>query len=92
MNGEPIPKDHGYPLRALVPGTVAARSVKWVSKIVLDSEESPSHWQQKDYKGFNPSLELNNSDYSTSVSIQELPVTSSFILNNNAVLAKDGLI
>jgi sulfite oxidase len=93
MNGEPIPKDHGYPLRALVPGNVAARSVKWVNKIILDSEESSSHWQQHDYKGFNPSLELSNSDYSKSESIQELPVTSSFILNDDKKISvKEGFV
>ena len=93
MNGEPIPKDHGYPLRALVPGNVAARSVKWVNKITLDSEESSSHWQQHDYKGFNPSRDLTNSDYSTSESIQELPVTSSFILKDDKkVRVKDGYV
>lgn len=25
MNGEPIPRDHGYPIRAVVPGVVGAR-------------------------------------------------------------------
>ena len=33
MNGVQIPADHGYPIRALVPGTVGARSVKWLSSI-----------------------------------------------------------
>lgn len=79
MNGETLPVDHGYPLRAIIPGHVAARSVKWLSKITLDSEESRSHWQQKDYKGFSPSDDLATSDYSKSTSIQELPVQSSII-------------
>ncbi|KAJ3018671.1 UNVERIFIED_CONTAM: hypothetical protein HDU68_011043 [Siphonaria sp. JEL0065] len=76
MNGETLPKDHGWPLRALVPGYVAARSVKWVTKITLAEDESEAHWQQRDYKGFGPSKTLEESDYSKSTSIQELPVQS----------------
>lgn len=54
MNGKDIPRDHGYPLRAVIPGHVAARSVKWLQKVVVSDEESQSHWQQRDYKGFCP--------------------------------------
>lgn len=79
MNGEPLPRDHGFPLRALVPGVVAARSVKWVNKIELSPDESLAHWQQHDYKGFSPSKTLETSIYSESQSIQELPVQSAFI-------------
>ncbi|KAJ3305639.1 hypothetical protein HDV03_001284 [Kappamyces sp. JEL0829] len=92
MNGEPIPADHGYPLRAVIPGNVAARSVKWLSKVSLDSSESPSHWQQRDYKGFSPSADITTSDYSTAQSIQELPVQSSFIMKDNTLLAEDGYV
>ena len=81
MNGEPLPADHGFPLRALIPGTVAARSVKWLNKISLEEDESLSHWQQKDYKGFNPSRTLINSDYEKSVSIQEMPIQSAITLH-----------
>ena len=51
MNGEEIPADHGYPIRVIVPGTVGARNVKWLQRIVLSDEESESHWQRFDYKG-----------------------------------------
>jgi sulfite oxidase len=51
MNGVDIPLDHGFPLRVVVPGVIGARSVKWLSKVVLSNEESKSHWQQNDYKG-----------------------------------------
>jgi sulfite oxidase len=55
MNGEPLPRDHGFPLRVVVPGHVAARSVKWLNKIVLSDEESTSQWQRRDYKCFGVS-------------------------------------
>ncbi|KAJ8259592.1 hypothetical protein GJAV_G00171200 [Gymnothorax javanicus] len=54
MNGEELPADHGFPVRVVVPGTVGARNVKWLGKVVLSEEESSSHWQQNDYKGFSP--------------------------------------
>ena len=38
LNGEPLPKDHGYPVRALVPGWVGSSSIKWLSRIVVSSE------------------------------------------------------
>jgi DMSO/TMAO reductase YedYZ molybdopterin-dependent catalytic subunit len=38
MNGEPLPPDHGFPVRAIVPGWVGINSIKWVGRIeVRDS-------------------------------------------------------
>ena len=75
MDGQPLPPDHGYPIRVLVPGTVAARSVKWVHRIILSEEESQSQWQQRDYKCFGPNVS-GNPDWSTAPAIQEVPVQS----------------
>lgn len=74
MNGQPLPRDHGSPLRAVVPGHVAARSVKWLSKIVIADEESTSQWQRRDYKSFGPNQ--RNVDWDSAPAIQEMPVTS----------------
>lgn len=76
MNGEALPADHGFPIRAIVPGTVGARNVKWLGKIVVSDVESSSHWQQNDYKGFSPSTDWDTVDYKTAPAIQELPVQS----------------
>ena len=38
MNGAPLPPDHGYPLRAIVPGWVGASQIKWLSRIVVSDE------------------------------------------------------
>jgi len=39
MNGEALPRDHGFPLRVIIPGFVGARSVKWISKIEICKNE-----------------------------------------------------
>ncbi len=39
MNGATLPRDHGYPLRVLVPGWVGSTSIKWLSRIVVSAEQ-----------------------------------------------------
>lgn len=77
MNGEPIPRDHGYPVRAIVPGVVGARNVKWLGKVIASAEESGNHWQQRDYKGFPPTISFDNVDWDSAPAIQDMPVQSS---------------
>lgn len=80
MNGQPLPVDHGFPLRALVPGHVAARSVKWLRRITLSPDESQSQWQQNDYKCFGPNEGGSSSvDWSKAPAIQEFPVQSAIV-------------
>ncbi|XP_056370939.1 sulfite oxidase, mitochondrial isoform X1 [Oenanthe melanoleuca] len=76
MNGQELPRDHGFPVRVLVPGVVGARSVKWLRSVVVSPSESPSHWQQNDYKGFCPSVDWDSVDFRAAPAIQELPVQS----------------
>jgi sulfane dehydrogenase subunit SoxC len=37
FNGEPVPPDHGFPVRAIVPGWVGINSIKWVGRIEVRS-------------------------------------------------------
>ncbi|KAM3570199.1 hypothetical protein VYU27_007723, partial [Nannochloropsis oceanica] len=76
MNGEPIPRDHGYPVRAVVPGTVGARNVKWVGKVLASKTESQGFWQQRDYKNFSPSTDWENVDFDRAPAIQDMPIQS----------------
>ena len=53
MNGETLPKDHGFPIRVIVPGYVGIRNVKWLKSIKCSEEEVDGTWQQGiSYKGF----------------------------------------
>ncbi|CAH0553952.1 unnamed protein product [Brassicogethes aeneus] len=94
MNGVPIPRDHGFPIRVIVPGIVGARNVKWLTKVVISKKESDSHWQQNDYKGFSPSTDWDTVDFKKSPAIQELPVISAIgkPLDGDTVKVEDGHI
>ncbi|CAN8207205.1 unnamed protein product [Coccothraustes coccothraustes] len=35
-----LPRDHGFPVRVLVPGVVGARSVKWLRRVAVSPSES----------------------------------------------------
>jgi sulfite oxidase len=57
MNGKPLVREHGAPLRAVVPGHVGVRNVKWVSEVKLSEEEAVGDWQRGlNYKVLPPGL------------------------------------
>jgi len=79
MNGEPLPRDHGYPLRVIVPGVVGARSVKWLRKITASVEESALSWHQNDYKSSPPDATQETYDFKKAPPIYESPVQSAIL-------------
>ena len=50
MNGEPLPPVHGAPLRAVVPGYIGARSVKWLERIEVRSRPWQGYYQHVAYR------------------------------------------
>tara|TARA_A100001015_G_scaffold250452_1_gene288895 strand:- start:18 stop:1184 length:1167 start_codon:yes stop_codon:yes gene_type:complete len=84
MNGEDIPRDHGYPMRAIVPGYVGIRNVKWLKKIRLQKEESEGTWQRGiSYKRLAPNVKTANGiDLSKIPAMYDMPIQS-FIVENN---------
>ncbi len=50
MNGEPLPVEHGYPLRLIVPRWYAVASVKWLTEIELIDRTFTGHYQGHKYR------------------------------------------
>jgi DMSO/TMAO reductase YedYZ molybdopterin-dependent catalytic subunit len=50
MNGEPLPVEHGYPLRLIVPRWYAVASVKWLTEIELIDRTFTGHYQGDKYR------------------------------------------
>ena len=44
MNDTPLPPDHGYPVRLMIPGYVGGRCVKWLKRIWLSETENESYY------------------------------------------------
>jgi len=49
MNGEDLPPEHGFPLRAIVPGWYAMASVKWLQRIIVTDRPFNGYYQTLDY-------------------------------------------
>ncbi|KAA3675546.1 sulfite oxidase [Paragonimus westermani] len=97
MNGQPLPRDHGYPLRVVVPGSIGARQVKWLKRITLCDEESPSFYQREDYKIACPAADNVTPSYQKLPAILDHPVQSAmcepvdgYLMNNEGSVTVRG--
>jgi DMSO/TMAO reductase YedYZ molybdopterin-dependent catalytic subunit len=49
MNGKPLPRPHGAPVRVVIPDMYGYKGVKWVERITLGTEAEPGYWEQRGY-------------------------------------------
>ena len=50
VNGEPLPPQHGFPLRLLVPGWYGMTSVKWLTRIAVLTAPFDGYQQRHSYR------------------------------------------
>jgi len=49
MNGAALPRDHGSPVRLIVPGWYGCTCIKWVNRIELVSDDAPGTSQMQEF-------------------------------------------
>jgi DMSO/TMAO reductase YedYZ molybdopterin-dependent catalytic subunit len=49
MNGRDLPPEHGFPVRAIVPGWYAMASIKWLQRIIITDQPFTGYYQTIDY-------------------------------------------
>ncbi|MFF7199885.1 sulfite oxidase [Streptomyces sp. NPDC008141] len=54
MNGEPLPYDHGFPVRVIVPSWIGIASIKWLGDIEVSDTPLASPWNTDFYRLFGP--------------------------------------
>jgi DMSO/TMAO reductase YedYZ molybdopterin-dependent catalytic subunit len=50
LNGQPLDRDHGFPLRLIMPGWYGIANVKWLSEIHLQEERFLGNFQARWYR------------------------------------------
>lgn len=76
LDGQPLPVVHGFPLRALVPGYLGARSVKWLREVNVLDHPSENLFQAEEYRLHPASASKRDHDVKTALPMGEMPVTS----------------
>jgi DMSO/TMAO reductase YedYZ molybdopterin-dependent catalytic subunit len=79
FNGEPVPADHGFPVRAIVPGWVGINNVKWVGRIEVRDSVIDVPTTTKTYV-------LDGPDYPTKVVLRQQTIKSAVALPWGATL------
>jgi DMSO/TMAO reductase YedYZ molybdopterin-dependent catalytic subunit len=54
MNGQPLPRGHGAPVRALVPGHWGEINVKWLTEIEILDRPAEGYWEERGWHGTGP--------------------------------------
>ncbi|MFW6385122.1 MAG: molybdopterin-dependent oxidoreductase [Halodesulfurarchaeum sp.] len=54
MNGSTLPRKHGYPVRAHIPGHWGEINVKWLEEIEVLDEYADGFWEEKGWHGTGP--------------------------------------
>mmetsp|Transcript_147404 Transcript_147404/g.274737 ORF Transcript_147404/g.274737 Transcript_147404/m.274737 type:complete len:694 (+) Transcript_147404:70-2151(+) len=84
MNGEPIPRSHGYPVRCVVPGHAGARNCKYVQQVEITDSPCTGHGNWKQYAVHAPDVHVRKlcefEEYKKELvmdpAVQEMPVQS----------------
>ena len=84
MNGQPLPRAHGGPVRVVVPGYIGARSVKWVNAITVQPAPSENYFQALDYRILPPEADPDTVPEGQGIALSTLP------LNCDVLVPTDG--
>ena len=72
MNGAPLPFNHGYPVRLIVPGLYGEKSVKWITRIELSAQDIKGFYEKQ---GWGPDFTIpthsrfDSPDFNRSISL-----------------------
>ncbi len=88
MNGEPLPHEHGAPLRCLWPGRYGMKQPKWIHTITVIASEFLGYWEKQGWT--NDAFVLPNSRIDSPKDLAVI-TTPTFALSGVAYSGEDGI-
>ena len=80
MNGEPLPRIHGGPVRVVVPGYIGARSVKWVNEIRVQAGPSDNYFQATAYRVLPPDFDPDAAGHGDGISLTSVALNCDILV------------
>lgn len=91
MNGAPLQPEHGFPLRAVVPGFAGVRSPKWLAAVTVQDQPADSDIQSRDYKLFPSDVTDETVDWNGGITIYDMPLNAAICEPGAGTELKAGL-
>ncbi|HEY0305740.1 MAG TPA: molybdopterin-dependent oxidoreductase [Longimicrobiales bacterium] len=79
LNGAPLPREHGFPMRVLVPGWIGARQIKWLGRLNVTAAPSDNYFQTMAYRVQREVNPDDPRDVTSGVAMTEVPVNAVII-------------
>ena len=79
MNDEPLRREHGGPLRVVVPGYTGARSVKWLTQVTVQAQPSDNYFQARSYRIFPADTDPATAPAELGLPLNQLAVNSAIL-------------
>ncbi|MDE3089410.1 MAG: molybdopterin-dependent oxidoreductase [Chloroflexota bacterium] len=88
MNGEPLPGEHGAPLRCLWPGRYGMKQPKWIQTITVSNSDYAGFWEKQGWS--NDAFVLPNSRIDSPPDLAVISAPT-FALSGVAYSGEDGI-
>ncbi|MBF8299037.1 MAG: oxidoreductase molybdopterin binding protein, partial [Dehalococcoidia bacterium] len=63
LNGKPLSRKHGFPLRLIYPGHYGMKMTKWITKIELTKVNQPGYWSERGWDETATVLTMSKINY-----------------------------
>ncbi len=93
MNGAPLPRVHGFPLRLLMPGRYGMKMPKWLTRIEFVDEEYLGYWERQGWSNIgdrHAQAVIDDPHTGTSIKGQTFVVTG-YAIGDKSGISKVGI-